>query len=73
MVTPSTTHTIKSFLLLCYNCNLATVMNCNVNLSYAGYLIRGIHEGLFNPQEVVTNRLRATALERFNISLAPYL
>ncbi|ERE68548.1 hypothetical protein H671_7g17857, partial [Cricetulus griseus] len=36
VVTPPT---ITLFLLLLHNCNFATVMNHNVHIEYAGYLI----------------------------------
>jgi hypothetical protein len=38
-LTTTTTITIKLFLYLLHNCNFSTVMNCDVNTGYAGYLI----------------------------------
>ena len=55
------TPTIKLILLLLYNCNFATAMNCNVNIGYAGYSIR-------YPKGVMTHRLRTTVLEVNNCS-----
>lgn len=45
----------KMISLLLYNCNFANVVNCNVNIWCAGYLI-------CNSNGVTTHRLRTTAL-----------
>jgi hypothetical protein len=40
----------KTILLLLHNCKFATVMNCNVNAWYAGYLICNPYERVVHPQ-----------------------
>jgi hypothetical protein len=48
----------KIISLLLHNYNFATVMNCNVNIWYKGYLI-------CNPIEYATHRLKVIGLEDF--------
>lgn len=51
-VTPN----LKLFCGYFINCNFATIMNYNVSIWYAGYLI-------YNPKRMETHRLRTTGLE----------
>ena len=61
--------TIRLFSLLLHDCNFATVVNCNVNIWYAGYLIFSSLRGL-NPQ--VENHWSRNCLQkRWKDSSAP--
>ena len=51
VVTPN----YKIILWLLHNCNVVTVINHNVNIWYAEYLIQ-------DPQKVMTHRLRTAVL-----------
>lgn len=64
VVTPPNTHTIKLFLLLLHNCNLATVMNCNLNTGVFQWPWVTPVRGLLVPEGAVPHGLRTTALER---------
>lgn len=44
------TPTIKSFSWLLHNCIFADVMNHNISIRYAGYLISVSHERVVEPQ-----------------------
>ena len=57
------TPTLKLFLLLYHNCSFATVMNLNVNIWYAGYLICDPLWKIIRLPRVVTHRLRTIDLD----------
>ena len=62
VVTPNN----KIILLLLYNCNFASIMNCNVNIWYAGYLV-------FDPWRSCSTGWEITLLEHKPTSSFLYL
>ena len=67
---PPTIKSLSLLLSLFHNCNFATVMNYNVNIWYAGYLIVTPMKRLFNPQRVRTPRLSSSVLKDMSTHLA---